>query len=157
MPSVIANGSDRWEVRESVSTAAGPRSRTLATFVQLTPDVVERAVARASTGFAPEDLRRAALRAGAPVAAPPADRAAITLLAAVRSGAPPRPGLQRLVRETLRDDLAPPSDAARSAAVWVGIDALQRGEALRDLLLLADALPSPRRAQQSDFPRLASA
>lgn len=157
MPSVIANRSGRWEVRESVSTAAGPRSRTLATFVELTSDVVERALSRASTGFAADDLRRAALRAGAPVAVAPADRAAIALLAEGRSGALPRAGLQRLVRETLRDDLEPPSDASRSAAAWVGVGAVQRGEALRDLLLLADALPAPRRAQRSDFPRLASA
>ena len=42
----------RVEIRESVSTAAGPRARTLATFRgSLGPDVLERAAGRASRNF----------------------------------------------------------------------------------------------------------
>jgi hypothetical protein len=43
-----------------------------------------------------------------------------------------------------------------AAAQWIGIDAEQRGEALRDLLELADALPAPARTPEIDFPRLDS-
>ena len=49
------------------------------------------------------------------------------------------------------------SDAARAATAWIGSSLAQRGEALRDLLLLADALPAHIRSDQIDFPRLRSA
>lgn len=136
-----------WELRESVSTPAGPRSRTLASFRTLTPDVVERARERSSKRVDAATVRRAARRAGAPVAAGDADRAAGELLAALARGRAPRPPLGALLADALGGGGAQPpapSDSARSAGPWVAASLDERGEALRDLLLLADRLPPPR-------------
>jgi len=46
------------------------------------------------------------------------------------------------------------SDNARAAGAWVAASAAERGEALRDLLLLADRLPARRAASRSRFPRV---
>lgn len=52
---------------------------------------------------------------------------------------------------------APQSDAARAAATWKGATPEERGRALVNLLLLADALPSgQRRGKPLRFPRLDS-
>ncbi len=55
------------------------------------------------------------------------------------------------------DPTAAVSDAARSVSEWVGATPAERGAALEDLLLLADALPLRRRADTIDFPRLKAA
>lgn len=145
-----------WELRESVSTPAGPRSRTLASFRTLTADVVERARSRSSKPLDAAAVRRAAVRAGAPVAASDVDRAAGELLAALAHGRAPRAPLQALLADALGGKRAAPSDSARAAAPWVSANARERGEALRDLLLLADRLPPPRTPTRAPFPRIAS-
>jgi len=133
-------------VRESRSTPAGPRSRTLATFKTLTPEVLERAQARSSAPLDPRELRKAALRAGAPIAAQDADRAAGELLAQLATGSEPRPVLRRLLLDALQRGRTRPertrtSDSARSTARWITATPRERGETLHDLLLLADHLP----------------
>jgi hypothetical protein len=148
-------------VREAHSTAAGPRSRTLATFRTLTPEVIERAQARAGAPLDPRTLRSAALRAGAPVASGEADRAAGELLAALNSGQKPRPVLGRLLLDQLADraEGGPArgvSDSARAAAAWVTATPQRRGETLRDLLLLSDRLPPSRASAPRRFPRIES-
>lgn len=148
-----------WELRESVSTPAGPRSRTLASFRTLTPDAIERARARSTRPVDATVVRRAAVRAGAPVAPSDADRAAGELLAALAHGRTPRASLRTLVIDALAgDERRPePSDSARAAGSWVAASASERGDALRDLLLLADRLPPPRTAAaRPTFPRIAS-
>ena len=160
MTYVVARPGERWEARESRSTAAGPRSRTLATFKMLTPDVLERVRTRSSTTFDPRELRKAALRAGAPVAGDDADRAAGELLAKLATGDKPRPALRALLLDALDDGgprPPPPSHAAKAAARWAAATPVERGETLRDLLLLADHLP-PRRTQPRAprFPRVRS-
>lgn len=69
--------------------------------------------------------------------------------------------LDALVNEDRSDRPTDPSatvsDTARSASEWAGASARQRGEALEDLLLLADALPLRRRPEKIGFPPLASA
>ncbi|HXW59047.1 MAG TPA: hypothetical protein VEJ23_06170 [Solirubrobacteraceae bacterium] len=178
MTYVVARPSGAWEIRESRATPAGPRARTLATFRTLTPEVIERAAARASSPVRADRVRASARRAGAPVLANPADRAAGELLGELSSGRRPREALSRLLLEALRsqrepslarepaaDEPAPrpstrdgaPSDSARAAAAWIAAGAQARGEALRDLLLLADRLPQPTRALGGRFPRLSSA
>ncbi len=150
-------------MRESRSTPAGPRSRTLATFKTLTPEVLERAQARSSTPLDPLELRKAALRAGAPIAAQDADRAAGELLARLATGGEPRPVLRRLLLDALgpgrtRPERTGTSDSARSTARWITATPRERGETLRDLLLLADHLPpadpgrTARRAGSSGAP-----
>jgi len=49
------------------------------------------------------------------------------------------------------------SDSARAATEWIDASPRQRGETLRDLLLLADALPVRLRSNEIGFPRLRSA
>lgn len=152
-------GNGTWELREAASTPAGPRSRTLATFRTLTPEVVAHAQERARQPLSAADARAAARRAGAPVVPTAADDAAGRLLAELASGRPPRHELRALLRDALATndgDDHKPSDAARAAAMWVSASTHQRGEALRDLLDLTDRLPVPRARARERFPRLDS-
>jgi hypothetical protein len=161
MAYVVTRPGGAWEVRESRSTAAGPRSRTLATFRTLTPEIVVRACARSSTPLDPKGLRRAALRAGAPVAGDDADRATGELLAQLAAGNGPRPPLRRLLLDALEPRRLTTSASARAAARWATATPRQRGETLRDLLLLTDWLPaadrrSARAPAARSFPRVRS-
>ncbi len=155
-----------YEIRESRSTPDGPRSRTLASFKELTPEAIEKAQARAVTPPTAEELREAALRAGAPVAPEPIDRAARDLLGRLAKGQRPDPMLKRLLLDALenedrsdrpRDPSSAVSDAARSVSEWVGTGARERGDALADLLSLVDSLPLRRRPDTIGFPRLGPA
>jgi hypothetical protein len=163
MAFVTKGKSGNFEIRESRSTPEGPRSRTLASFKELDEQAIERARGRAERPLSPEELKAAALRAGAPVAPAPVDRAARDLLGKLAKGQSPDPMLKRLLLDALenqdrRDRPADPdatvSDVARSVSEWVGASAAERGRALEDLLLLADALPLRRRPQKIGFPRL---
>lgn len=172
-----------WELRESVSTPKGPRSRTLASFRTLTSETVEQARARATKPLSPEDVRHAARRAGAPVELAPADRAAGDLLRELANGREPHPILRQLLIDALQ--AAPPTrlgepagsrreapkalgaherqgpeslDNARASAAWLTASPAERGDALYDLLLLADQFPPTRsRAEHDGFPRLGRA
>jgi hypothetical protein len=148
----------RWELRESVSTTNGPRSRTLASFDQLTDDVLRKAAERATRPFDAAAVRESARRKGVIVALPPAERAARQLTGLLAQGATITPVLAGVL-QTLLDDSTPirPSHAAQSAAQWVGASADDRAHALEDLLLLADALPQRPRPRELTFPRLQSA
>jgi hypothetical protein len=157
MAYVVARPSGAWEIRESRMTAAGPRGRTLATFRTLTPEIVEHARTRASRPLDPDDLRKAALRAGTPMAASAPNQAAGELLAELAAGRRPRPVLVRLLRAELDGGGEATSDSARAAARWVTASPQRRGEALHDLLLLADRLPSGRAREHRRFPRVRSA
>ena len=164
MAFVVRTKRDRFEVRESHSTAAGPRSRTLASFTEMTEEVIEKARARSEKTLDAGALREAAVRAGAPIVGSAVDEAARETLRRVARGEPLDPMLGRLLQDALapatRESPAAPSsgisDAARAAAQWVGASPASRGEALRDLLLLADALPVHIRPDELDFPRLDS-
>jgi hypothetical protein len=166
MAYVVAVRAGRYEVRESRSTPAGPRSRTLASFRELDAEVVAKVRSRAEKPPTAADLREAALRVGAPVAISPIDRAARQTLRLLSRGDRLEPSLVRLLVDALTrsgtggpsQPAAPPvSDAARAAEQWIDTPAEERGRALRDLLLLADALPAPARAEEIGFPRLRSA
>jgi hypothetical protein len=148
---------DRWELRESVTTERGPRSRTLASFTRLTDDVLLRAEQRATRPFDPEAVRAAARRKAVPFELPAAERAARELASLLSHGATVTP----VMAGVLRDLLSPshpvrPSDAAQSAVHWLGASLDDRADALEDLLLLADALPMPAREVHPTFPRLVS-
>lgn len=156
-----------YEIRESRSTPKGPRSRTLATFKEFSDEVVEKARARAVKAPEPAELRDAAIRAGAPLAEEPVDRAARETLRLVAGGAIVDPMLRRLLLDALgaeerRTAATSPSptpaisDAARAASQWIGASLERRGAALVDLLGLADALPFEIRSDAVDFPRLNS-
>ena len=149
MAYVVARQGRRYEARESVSTAAGPRARTLATFTELDDDVLALVHERATTPLDDAALLRSARKAGAPVSVgrSDADRAARTLLAELNAGRAPSPILAAAledalgtVRETRRRRALP--DPVRAAMAWAGSSLAERGEALRDLLLLADHIPA---------------
>lgn len=150
---VVPRKTGAWELRESRLTPRGPRSRTLATFRTLTPDVVERVRDRSSKQIGSDEIRRVAARAGAAVELPPADRAAAELLADIGAGRSPRPVLRRLLAEALAGQAEAESSNAQAAAAWIAKSLADRGDALRDLLLLSDRLPAPRRPP-SRAPRL---
>lgn len=166
MAFVVPTKRGAFEVRESRSTPKGPRSRTLASFREMSDEVIEKARSRAAKPPTAAELRAAAARAGAPVAGAPVDRAARETLRLVAGGQPLDPMLRDLLLDALsprsNGDLldrasAPVSDAARSATEWIGASPERRGEALRDLLELADALPVRIRSEQIGFPKLRSA
>lgn len=147
----------RWELRESVTTDRGPRSRTLASFDRLTDEVLHHAEQRATRPFDPEAVRAAARKAAVPVELPAADRAARELTGLLAQGATVTPIIAGVLRELLGES-GPirPSDSAQAAAQWVGSSLEDRAHALEDVLLLADALPMPAREAHPTFPRLQS-
>lgn len=165
MAYVVATRPGRFEVRESRSTPAGPRCRTLASFREFGPDVLATVRERAAGTVDPRQLQAAAVRAGAPLAAAPVDRAGRRTLRLLARGERLDPELRHLLLDALRapngngdaGDAHPVSDTARAAAQWIDSSAEERGEALRDLLELADALPAPARSRKPGFPALRSA
>lgn len=143
MAYVVRRPNGSWEIRESVATERGPRSRTLATFRRFTPPVIERALRAATRPTSATEIHQAAARAGALSTA--ADDAARALLAEVAAGRLPSPGLRRLVLGMLSEPPAHDPPGAE-AAEWFAASDEERGEVLRDLLGLVDALPQrPRR------------
>jgi hypothetical protein len=163
MAFVVPTKSGRFELRESINTPKGPRSRTLASFRELDRAVVEKARERASKALDPVELRRAARRAGAPVARSPADMAARELIAELGKGREPHPILRRMLLDLLSDGPAEGGEASASreaehaVAEWMAARPDERGKALVDLLLLADALPhGGRKGKPLEFPRLDS-
>jgi hypothetical protein len=166
MAYVVATKPGRFEVRESASTANGPRSRTLASFHELTDEIVEKVRARADKPPTAAELTHAALKAGAPVRGPELDEAARETLRLMANGERPDPMLRRLLLDALSDEdrsdrpadpKARISDTARAATQWVGVGVEDRAKTLRDLLELADALPIRLRPHEIGFPRLKSA
>jgi hypothetical protein len=160
MAYVVSRPNGAWEIRESQRTERGPRSRTLASFRELTPEVIGRALERSTQGLTEDEVRALARRAGAPVPEAPIDAAAAELLRRLSLGEALRPDLRRLVADAIAPGgeagSEPLSDAARSAAAWLGAKAEERGRALRDLLLLADRFPAGRRKPRPPYPRLVS-
>jgi hypothetical protein len=166
MAFVVATQPGRFEVRESVSTASGPRSRTLASFRELNGEVVEKVQARAQKPPTAEELTRLALKAGALIRGSELDEAAKEALRLMANGERPDPMLRQLLLDALADEDPSDrpaasqgriSDAARAATQWIGVGLEERAIALRELLELADALPVRLRPQEIGFPRLRSA
>lgn len=160
MAFVVPTKQGRFEIRESHSTPAGPRSRTLASFTELTDEVIEKARDKSAKPPSADELRRAARRAGAPVVRSPADRAAGELLAELAMGRGIEPRRRQLLLGALEDGWAEPTAApstVRSAAEWMAATSKQRAKVLVDLLLLADALPhGGRKGKPLRFPKLNS-
>lgn len=176
MAYVSARPNGTWEIRESVMTAAGPRSRTLASFRTLSDDVIAHARERAEKPLTADEIRAAARRAGAPVDLADADRAAATLLRELADGREPHPILRALLIDALQEgppsrlgEAPPPRERtaaaetlpfetphnARASAAWLTRTPDERSATLDDLLLLTDALPHGRRVREPlKFPRL---
>lgn len=163
MAFVVQARKGSYEVRESRSTPKGPRSQTLVAFRELTDDIIEKARTKATNPPTAEELRRSARRVGAPVARPPIEQAARELIAELARGRRLDPTQRQILLEMLqrgyRDeaDASPANEAARSVAIWMAATPEDRGRALVDLLLLADALPAGgRKGKPLRFPRLDS-
>src|SRR6266851_4963848 len=117
MAFVVPTRRGAYEVRESHNTPKGPRSRTLATFREMTDEVVQKARVRATKPISAEELRGAAARAGAPIPGTPVDRAARETLRLLARGEPLDPLLRGLLLDALERGKgpAPVSDGARAA------------------------------------------
>ena len=132
---VVSRRGGRFELRESLHTAKGPRSRTLAGFDVLTDDILAAAAGRAQRPFDAEAVIRSARRAGAGVraAASGASRARDRFVTASKS---------------MAVALGQPPIGARADA----------GAALIELLGFADAVSAglpPRPFEPLAFPALA--
>lgn len=163
MAFVVPTRKGSFEVRESSSTDGGPRSRTLVSFRELTDEVIAKAREKAIKPPGVEELRRAARRAGAPVAREPVEQAARELIAEMARGRRLDPTVRQILLELLQRGYrenpkpSPANEAARAVSLWMAATPEERGRALFDLLLLADALPSGgRRGKPLNFPRLDS-
>jgi hypothetical protein len=135
MAYVVARRSGRFEIRESLHTAKGPRSRTLTGFSVLTDDVLSAAAQRAQRPFDSDAVLRSGRRAGARVQV-------------VRSGASRVRDRFLAGSENMADSVSrPPANAARGDA----------GAALLELLGFADMVRAgqpPRPREPLAFPVL---
>jgi hypothetical protein len=115
MAYVVARSNGRFEIRESVHTAKGPRARTLANFSVLNDAVLARAAGRATRPFDVDVVLEVARRSGAPIDA-----------ATGPAAAPPDQDRRRFVEASRRmaRSLEPRPTAARP----------DPGDALIDLL-----------------------
>jgi hypothetical protein len=158
MAYVTARANGSWELRESHSTPHGPRSRTLASFKELDPEIVELARKRSAMPLRADELRAAARRVGAPVAPSVGDRASAELIAELAAQRRPRPALTRLLLRALQANQGDggQADNAEAAAAWITATPRRRGETLRDLLSLVDYLPRGKPRERERFPRILS-
>lgn len=157
MAFVVTKPNGTWEVRESRRTPAGPRSRTLATFREFTPEVTAQVSERSSVPIESDDLRSKVVRAGAPVTESEVERASKTLLRQLSLGQKPRRALAQLIAESFPEARGSSvSGEAERMMLWAGASMNERGEALTDLLGLGDALPPVRRREATVFPRIDS-
>jgi hypothetical protein len=161
MAFVVPTKAGRFEIRESRATPEGPRSRTLVSFSELTDEAIAKAKEKAFKPVSAEELRRAARRVSAPVARKPVDRAARELVAELGKGRRIDPTLRYILLDLLANERREGAQASRTheaaheVAEWMAATPAERGKALVDLLLLADALPSGgRRGKPLRFPRL---
>ena len=155
MAFVIRRG-DRFEIRESTSTSRGPRATTLATFHEVSDDVLDKAASRAARPFDRVAVRRRAVDLGAPVAPSAAFVAARALVGEFAQGRRVPPALGAQLSEALRSTPSEPLDSLDDVEAWIDVTPDRRGRALWDLLELASAVPPQRRRSNLDFPRLTS-
>src|SRR5438132_2826758 len=116
MAFVVRRPGNRWEIRQSYVSEAGPRARTLATFRTLSDDVIERALRAAHGHIDRDSIVRSAKRAGAPVAGSEADALAEALIRSLARRRSLRPGLRHVLLEFLEHPLT----ADDSFAEWIG-------------------------------------
>jgi hypothetical protein len=147
MAYVVTRPKGRFEIRESVHTAKGPRARSLANFAHLNDEVLERARRRASRPFDAHAVQAAAVRAAQ---AATADTAATADAAPARTRRS-RPERRQFVEASRRMASSlerPPRPAARQ----------DPGDALIDLLGFVaqiKALRPPPTPEPLTFPPLA--
>lgn len=152
----------RAEIRETVTTERGPRSRTLAIFRgALGPEVFERAEARATRPVDRDALIERAERLGIRTTARREDREVRAFLRALRHDVPMSPALVRAAKDALaRIDVPAVPAWIAEVAEWIGAGEAERGEALRGLVRvygrIAQSRPPRRQRSARRFPRFRS-
>jgi hypothetical protein len=163
MAYLVKRAGDRIEIRESRSTAEGPRSRQLARFAgSLTPAVLARAAARATRPFDADALIRRARVMGIPVDTRGPEREARALLARLRRPDAIDPVMAGLLQRALDGAAtARTPEHVAEVAEWIGASPADRGAALRDLLdtfgRIAASSPPRRERPRKAYPRFSSA
>lgn len=158
MTYIVSRQDGRHEIRESVSTPRGPRSRTLATFRRLTDEVLDHAESRALTRFDRDAVRQRAEARRVPVDPPNTVLAVRRILEDLIHDRPLPAGLVGALRQELdRHGPVDLPDTFAPATEWLGVSAAARGDALRDLLRMTDRLPMRKRPDPPTFPRIRSA
>lgn len=159
MASIRRQGT-RFEIRECLATAEGPRQRTLARFDRiLTPEVLDEAAVRARRPFDRRALRARARAQGIPVQDAYRSDEARRLIAELRADRPLQPTVVGLLREALSGrESAPVPPHLEDAAEWLGASEASRGKALRGLLRAASRVlrsrTELREPPRRPFPRI---
>jgi len=143
MAYVVARGAGRYEIRESVHSPSGPRSRTLANFAVLTDDVMAKAQGRATRPFDSSAVINSALRRGVRLGEEGFRATARPLRA--QGGVSDYAAFVRTSRRLGASFERPPAERP------------DPGRALIELAGLVDALPADRRLRppELEFPVLA--
>ena len=151
MAYVVARPRGRFEIRESVHTPKGSRARSLASFTELSDEVLGKAGQRASQPFDADAVRASAARAGVP---PRRHRQPEIRQPEVRQAEMQKPEMQKFVESSRRMAAAletRPGGAGSSPS-------RDPGDALIDLLDLVSqvsAFGPARRPEPLRFPPLA--
>jgi hypothetical protein len=158
MATIIARDDGRFEVRESIATARGPRSRTLAIFRALNDDVLDHADQRAGRALDRKALIARAHALGLHVTRVAGASEPAGFLDRLRNNGL-WPTHVRAVQEAIADieiDALP--DHLEAMTDWLGADDRNRADALVDLLRLAGAIVAARdvelRSGPLEFPCL---
>jgi hypothetical protein len=163
MAYLVLRPNNRIEIRESRSTARGPRSRQLARFVgALTPAVLARAAGRADRPFDAAALVRRARVLGISVQTQAPETEARALLARLRRGDPIEPVMAELLVRALDGvTKAPIPESLNEVSEWIGATPAERGAALRDLMQMYGQIVASRPVRKTPpreiFPRFTSA
>lgn len=147
---VVKRGNGSWEIRESRQTEKGPRSFTLATLRETSPEVLERARQRSKSGFLESELALKLDEAGVPPAMTDVDRAARTLLLELAGGGSPSEALRRALLQRLDEAPGRPPEKRGSPAARVELK--QQGRRFEDVLDLASELPYQPSEQIAQIP-----
>lgn len=158
MAFIVSKPNGTWEARESHRTPEGPRSRTLATFREFSPEVADRIAGRSAGPVDRDELARKAARAGAPVVTSEIDRTAADLLRQLAMGGALRTGLAKLLADSLANGGKEVDHEGERMKLWAGASVHERAEALASLLDLGEALPAKAgNGAKKRFPRIRSA
>ena len=153
---------NRYEIRECINTAKGPRQFTLASFKgAVTPETLDRADEKARLPFDRDQLIARAQALGVTVNERRRFPEARALLATLQRGGRPSPRLVGLLKRALEPFAEEPvPEHLEDAALWLGQPESERGKALRDLVRSADRVVQSRaplrERARTRFPRIQS-
>ncbi len=144
MATIIARTDGRYEIRESVTTPRGPRSRTLAIFRELTPEVLDHAATRARDPLDRDEIVARAAELGLHVKRIAGDVDTAEFVRRVRSGTSWPTHVRAVQTATGSVRTEPLPGHLEPMVDWMGVDDETRSRTLVDLLGLADAIMQHR-------------